>query len=373
MSPPSRRNGNRSPDDQGLSEVDQTLSDADQTSSDTDQSLSDRDSVAADGDQGASDREQAVADRFIETARLTGDTGRLAEYERAHAERDEGTVSRAATAVVRALISGERDEQAERRDERARYRDETAASRDQLVDVADRAAETEARAVGEVDARATQAFESAASARRLAGAARARAATDRENAARDREAAAKDRSFLRAEMERAHLDDLTGAYRRGLGEILLRHEMRRADRQGAALTLVFIDADDLKQTNAQLGHAAGDALLRQILDGVQAKLRPYDPIVRWGGDEFVCTISGISTAEARARIASAEASLNGCEPRVSITFGLSTMEPEDTLATLLDRADLAQRRAKQEKRRDQLPPGLKGRSEGFARARGTNG
>jgi diguanylate cyclase (GGDEF)-like protein len=351
MSPPSRPRGNPNSDEQGLSEADQTLADADQTGSDTDQSLSDRDRAAAAIDQDASDREQAVADRYIETARLTGDAGPLGEYERAHAERDEGTISRAATAAVRALISGERDAQAERRDEIARDRDQTAASRDQLADLAGREAEALASSVGEVNARARRAFEAAASARSLAAAARARAAADRENAARDREAAAQDRKFLSGEMERSHLDDLTGAYRRGLGEILLRHEMRRADREGGQLTLIFIDADDLKQINARSGHAAGDTLLRQIFTGVQAKLRPYDPIVRWGGDEFVCTISGISTVEAGARIESAQASLNELEPPVSITFGLSTMLPNDTLPALMDRADQAQRKAKREKRR----------------------
>src|SRR6202008_1651198 len=119
----------------------------------------------------------------------------------------------------------------------------------------------------------------------------------------------------------SHLDELTGAYRRGLGEILLRHEMRRAGRQGGERGLNFLDVDHLKQTNARTGHAAGDALLLQVFGGVQAKLRPYDPIVRWGGDEFVCTISGISTAEARARIESAQGGLHELEPPVAITFG----------------------------------------------------
>jgi diguanylate cyclase (GGDEF)-like protein len=351
MSLPSRRRGTRKLDDQALSEGDQTLSDADQTSSDTDQSLSDRDRAAAEVDQDASDREQAVADRLIETARLTGDGGPLAEYERAHAERDEGTISRAATAAVRALISGERDEQAEIRDENARLRDDTAAGRDRLAELADRRAAELAATVGEVDARARHAFEAAASARSLAAAARARAASDRENAARDREAAAADRKFLRGEMERSQLDELTGAYRRGLGEILLRHEMRRADRQGGELTLVFIDADDLKQINARSGHAAGDAFLQQVFGGVQAKLRSYDPIVRWGGDEFVCTIAGITTAEVRARIEEAQVDLGRLDPPVAITFGLATMEPKDSLAVLMGRADDAQRQAKKQKRR----------------------
>lgn len=350
MSPQSRRRSTRESDDQELSVRDQTLSDADQTSSDTDQSLSDRDRAAAEVDQDASDREQAVADRLIETARLTGDGGPLAEYERAHAERDEGTVSRAATAAVRALISGERDEQAEIRDENARLRDDTATGRDQLAELADRRAAELAERVGELDARARHAFEAAASARDLAAATRVRAAADRENAARDRAAAAQDRKFLRDEMERSQLDELTGAYRRGLGEILLRHEMRRADRQAGELTLVFIDADDLRQVNARSGHAAGDAFLQQVFGGVQAKLRSYDPIVRWGGDEFVCTISGISTAEVRARIEEAQVDLGRLEPPVAITFGLATMEPEDTLVLLMDRADEAQRKAKREKR-----------------------
>jgi GGDEF domain-containing protein len=91
--------------------------------------------------------------------------------------------------------------------------------------------------------------------------------------------------------------------RRGLGEILLRHEMRR------------------------------------------------DPIVRWGGDEFVCTISGITTAEAQARIESAQADLHQLEPPVSVTFGLSTTVPHDTLDSVMGRADEAQRQAKEDRRR----------------------
>jgi diguanylate cyclase (GGDEF)-like protein len=116
-----------------------------------------------------------------------------------------------------------------------------------------------------------------------------KAAADRERAARDREAAARDREFLRGEMERSQLDELTGACSRGLGEILLRHEIERANRPEGDLTLVFIDADGLRETNDHSGHAAGDALLRSAFNGLQARLRPYDPIVRWGGDEFVCT------------------------------------------------------------------------------------
>jgi diguanylate cyclase (GGDEF)-like protein len=332
------------------SDADQTLSEADQTSSDSDQSLSDRDQAAAQADQQVSDREQALADRQFDATDASVRPSRLPEYEKAHAERDEGTMSRAATAAVRSMISAERDAQAEQRDKHARDRDLIAEDRDQVADLADQEADALAREIGEADTPAKLALEAAASARSLAASARSKAAADRERAAADREAAARDREFLRGEMERSQMDELTGAYRRGMGEILLRHELARAKRLGATLTLAFIDADRLKEINTRSGHAAGDALLRQIYDALQARLRPYDPIVRWGGDEFVCTISGVIPAEARIRLEQAAIDLGALDPQVSITFGVAAMEPDDTLASLVGRADTAQRKAKEAKR-----------------------
>lgn len=336
--------------EQAASDADQTLSESDQTGSDSDQSLSDRDQAAAQADQQISDREQAIADRRFDAADASVQSGRLSEYEKAQAERDEGTMSRAATAAVRSMISAERDAQAEQRDNRARERDLIAEERDQVADLADREAVALAREIGEADTPTKLALEAAASARSLAASARSKAAADRERAARDRQAAARDREFLRGEMERSQMDELTGAYRRGMGEILLRHELTRAKRLGAPLTLAFVDADRLKETNTRSGHAAGDALLRQVYDGLQARLRPYDPIVRWGGDEFVCTVSGVIPAEARIRIEQAEVDLGALDPPVSITFGVAAMQPADTLAALVGRADAAQREAKGKKR-----------------------
>jgi diguanylate cyclase (GGDEF)-like protein len=336
--------------EQAVSEADQTVSEGDQTSSDSDQSLSDRDQAAAQADQQISDREQAIADRQLDSAGSSERSSQLPEYEKAHAERDEGTMSRAATAAVRSMISAERDIEAERRDKQARERDLIAEERDQVADLADQEANVLAREIGEADAPARLALEAAAAARSLAAGARSKAASDRERAARDREAAARDRDFLRTEMERSQLDELTGAYRRGMGEILLRHELSRAKRLGASLTLAFIDADRLKEVNTRSGHAAGDALLRQIYTALQARLRPYDPIVRWGGDEFVCTVSGVIPAEARIRLEQAAVDLGALDPQVSITFGVAAMAPADTLADLVGRSDAAQRKAKEEKR-----------------------
>ena len=335
--------------DAAASDADQTVAEADQTGADVDQSLSDRDQAAAVADQMTSDREQEIADRLFDSVEPSERREHLRDYERAHAERDEGALSRVATSVARNLVSVERDEQAGRRDELARDRDLIAIERDEVADMADREAEALSRQAGDLGSAAKTAMDAATNARALAAAARRKAAADRERAARDREAAARDREYLCGEMERAQLDEVTGAYRRGLGEILLRHEMARATRVDGPLTLAFIDADGLKKVNADQGHAAGDTLLRNLHGALQARLRPYDPIVRWGGDEFVCAVAGASLDEAQTRIEQAQGDLAQLDPEVHFTFGLATLEPGDTIGNLVDRADSAQREAKQKK------------------------
>ena len=173
-----------------------------------------------------------------------------------------------------------------------------------------------------------------------AAAQRMQAATDRARAARDRAAAAADREHLLAELERAHLDDLTGAYRRGMGEIAVINEIERARRADQALVLAYIDCDDLKGVNDREGHAAGDALLRDLVALLRSKLRPYDPVVRWGGDEFICTISNADLDDARSRFEEIRMELaeKGGAP---VSVGLAALGEGDTLETLVERADAA--------------------------------
>jgi len=83
----------------------------------------------------------------------------------------------------------------------------------------------------------------------------------------------------------------------GLGRIALEHEINRAP----PLVLAFLDVDGLKQVNGRRGHAAGDALLRGVVDAIETHLRSYDPIVRIGGDEFICALADCTLDEARLR------------------------------------------------------------------------
>jgi diguanylate cyclase (GGDEF)-like protein len=150
-----------------------------------------------------------------------------------------------------------------------------------------------------------------------------------------------DRRQAVAELERAHTDDLTGAFRRGAGETVLQQEMDRATRSGNGLVLAFVDVDGLKATNDQHGHQAGDARLRDVVSAMRSKIRSYEPIVRYGGDEFLCSFAGVDIQGVRTRFEEIDALLDERPGGCSISVGLAVHQPEDTLPSLIDRADAA--------------------------------
>jgi diguanylate cyclase (GGDEF)-like protein len=325
--------------DQAASAADQSGADKDQTASDTDQSASDHDQGRADADQRASERDQTASDRDL-ASHAAGDPEMERTHELSRAERAKGALDRQAATLVRAQVSSERDEQAKQRDEVARKRDRVAEQRDRAAEEHD----TEIKRVGEeldsADPRATRALEALAEVRDKAAAHRTQAAADRARAARDREAAAEDRKRLLSELERAHLDELTGAYRRGMGKTALVNEIERARRYQGTLALAYVDCDGLKDVNDREGHAAGDALLRDLVDLLRSNLRPYDPVVRWGGDEFICAISDTNLESAMDRFQEIQTALAERQG-MRVTIGLAVLEEGDTLETLIKRADAA--------------------------------
>jgi GGDEF domain-containing protein len=327
---PWRRRSAHLETDQSASDLNQTASDADQTASDTDQSMADRDQAAAEADQRVSDSDQAVSDRELEVHPLVDPTV-LRAHEQARIGRGEGTMSRMATTAVRAQVASERRERAEDRDEMALHRDKVAAARDREAEELDEAAEEMAGRLG----KDSPAAKVAAVARASAAAARARAAEDRERAARDREDAARDRELLMSEIERSHIDEATGAYGRRIGEVVLRHEIERAQRMGGALALGVVVIDEVAEGEERSGDPA---LTRGLFLGLQSRLRPYDPIVRWGDNEFVCAIAEIAREDARGWLEDACSGVAERHPNASTGIGVAGLEGDDTLNSLINRA-----------------------------------
>ncbi len=66
----------------------------------------------------------------------------------------------------------------------------------------------------------------------------------------------------------------------------LEHALARAQRQGSAVVVVFLDLDDFKVINDSLGHCSGDQLLVQVGRRLRTCVRSADTPARLGGDEF---------------------------------------------------------------------------------------
>jgi diguanylate cyclase (GGDEF)-like protein len=105
--------------------------------------------------------------------------------------------------------------------------------------------------------------------------------------------------------------------------------------------LAFVDVDHLKTTNDSQGHAAGDRMLREVARTFREKLRSHDLIIRYGGDEFVCAVAGLSTADAADRIALVNEALAQLPERGSVTVGLAELQEGDSPEDLVARADAA--------------------------------
>lgn len=155
-------------------------------------------------------------------------------------------------------------------------------------------------------------------------------------------------------------------------------ELARARRYGRPLALAMFDIDHFKRVNDQFGHAMGDEVLRAVARVCAAAMRQHDMVGRVGGEEFALLMpdtpidSAVSLIE-RLRISmrslrvplpgdsgTHEAHDNG-DVGITASFGVSALEPSDTLDSLLAHADGALYAAKRQGRDQvQVAPGLGG-------------
>jgi diguanylate cyclase (GGDEF)-like protein len=96
----------------------------------------------------------------------------------------------------------------------------------------------------------------------------------------------------------ALVDQLTGALNRRGFEARANAELSRARRHEQEVTLIYLDLDGFKRVNDNLGHAAGDVVLRRAAISMGATLRGEDVLARVGGDEFVALLGLVSTEHA---------------------------------------------------------------------------
>jgi diguanylate cyclase (GGDEF)-like protein len=134
-------------------------------------------------------------------------------------------------------------------------------------------------------------------------------------------------------------DSLTGAWQRGPGLEQLEHEINRARRGNGRLVVAYVDVDGLKTINDMSGHAAGDALLARVVAALRSNLRPYELIVRVGGDEFICALSDAGIDDVRRRFDEIANQLRVDPTVAAITVGFAELTEADSAMDLVDRAD----------------------------------
>jgi diguanylate cyclase (GGDEF)-like protein len=91
---------------------------------------------------------------------------------------------------------------------------------------------------------------------------------------------------VRAIRELTIKDDTASCYNRRYFEEFILEEMSRANRFKTPMSLIFFDMDNLKDVNTRLGHAAGSRTLLEVSERVRGKIRKFDKLFRFGGDEF---------------------------------------------------------------------------------------
>lgn len=178
--------------------------------------------------------------------------------------------------------------------------------------------------------------------------------------------------------EAATHDCLTGLLNRGEIFSMLGRELERGRRERKALSVILADIDHFKKVNDSEGHLFGDEALREIARRLQSKLRPYDGVGRYGGEEFLLVLPGCDlegalqrAEELRKGIANQPIACGGVERAITVSMGVALSECMGVkeVESVLARADSALYAAKNKGRNrveqvSQAKAGSKGAAKG---------
>jgi len=97
--------------------------------------------------------------------------------------------------------------------------------------------------------------------------------------------------------KQANFDSLTGVPNRYLLKDRMQEAISQTSRTGKKIGLLYIDLNDFKPINDELGHAAGDFVLKVTVERLSQVIRDSDFVARVGGDEFVIVLTNLESAE----------------------------------------------------------------------------
>lgn len=144
----------------------------------------------------------------------------------------------------------------------------------------------------------------------------------------------------------ALVDPLTRLVNRRHLEASLETRLEELKRYGWQFGLLFIDIDHFKKVNDRHGHAVGDQLLRLVAMTLSNSVRPFDLVGRWGGEEFIAVVVNVTQEQlthianrARSLVAQSTLKQDGEDLQVTISVGAALAERDDSVVSLVERAD----------------------------------
>jgi diguanylate cyclase (GGDEF)-like protein len=160
------------------------------------------------------------------------------------------------------------------------------------------------------------------------------------------------RTRMQEELQRlATTDALTGLRNRRAFDAFAAHEINRAERTGDALSIILFDIDYFKQINDNFGHHIGDEVLIGLAQLIGGRLRASEILARWGGEEFIMLLpqtdieNAVHLAGVLRRLM--EANEFPQVGKVTASFGVTQFSRGDSMDSMLQRADTALYRAKE--------------------------
>ncbi len=148
-------------------------------------------------------------------------------------------------------------------------------------------------------------------------------------------------------------DPLTGVWNRRAFVDLAGAQLERSRRTASPMAVMMVDLDHFKRVNDRHGHAVGDVVLKEAARRMGEALRRGDELARYGGEEFVVLLPNCNGPGARLvaervrqRVARGGVDIGGCALPVTASIGVACLRGDDSLESLVGRADEALYRAK---------------------------
>jgi len=146
-------------------------------------------------------------------------------------------------------------------------------------------------------------------------------------------------------LKKSTTDPLTGLYNRVKIEEIFFYEQKQYIEQGDMLSIILMDLDDFKTVNDTYGHITGDKYLVTLAKKLKNFSRNGDFVGRWGGEEFIILLSQTTLDQAKKTALRLQSVINNIScPKLkkrTASYGVSTLRDNDTLNTLIERADRA--------------------------------